>query len=298
MKRAILLVGSLFLSACTFLPISEEKESGDQDLETFYLKLNQENNNIELVSKEEKSLALADIKVETKELATKEEIPTSQEVANTIKLEAKREPKELQEKEKVEKGLSLPETKPFEKEKKEEIARKQEIKKEVLGKEGTKKIADERILFIGDSVMKGSEASLQKMYPNAIIDSSVSRQFTVLPDILRKVQNQREGIPETVVIHLGSNGTVHQKQMEEAMKLLGNKRKIFFINCKVERPWQNSVNAFLKTEVEKYPNATLIDWYQISAGQNSYFGKDGVHPSKAGAQRYRKMIEEKLEKDF
>lgn len=159
-------------------------------------------------------------------------------------------------------------------------------------------LSEQRILFVGDSVMKGSEAQLKKMFPNAIIDSSVSRQFTFLPDILRKFQSQKEGIPDFVVIHLGSNGTFHEKQMEETMKILGSKRKVFFINCKVEKPWQGPVNTFLRAQVEKYPNVKLIDWYQLSSNQSNYFAKDGVHPSRRGAQIYRQMIQQKLEKEF
>ena len=82
------------------------------------------------------------------------------------------------------------------------------------------------------------------------------------------------------------------------MRILGNKRKVFFVNCKVERPWQGPVNVFLKEQVGKYPNAILIDWYQISAKKSDYFAKDGVHPSKTGAQVYRQMIQQKLEKEF
>lgn len=159
-------------------------------------------------------------------------------------------------------------------------------------------LPEQRILFVGDSVMKGSEAQLKKMFPKAIIDSSVSRQFTFLPSILKKIQSQKEGIPNLVVIHLGSNGMFNEKQMEETMKILGNKRKVFLINCKVEKPWQGPVNDFLREQGEKYSNIRLIDWYQLSASRSNYFAKDGVHPSRMGAQMYRQIIQQKLEKEF
>ena len=144
--------------------------------------------------------------------------------------------------------------------------------------------------------MKGSEAQLRKLFPNAIVDSAVSRQFSALPDILRKVE-QSQGIPDVVVIHLGSNGNIFEKHMIESMKILGN-RRVFFINCNVERPWQETVNTFLKNQVAKYKNTKLVDWYSLAHNQNQYFAKDRIHPNQIGAKVYRGMILEKLEKEL
>ncbi|KDE63478.1 acyltransferase [Fusobacterium necrophorum BL] len=181
--------------------------------------------------------------------------------------------------------------------KSENREKKEEEKKEHSSKiEVTKVVRERKILFVGDSVMKGSEAQLRKIFPNAIVDSAVSRQFSALPDILRKVE-QSQGIPDVVVIHLGSNGNIFEKHMIESMKILGN-RQVFFINCKVERPWQETVNTFLKNQVAKYKNTKLVDWYSLAHDQNQYFAKDRIHPNQVGAKVYRGMILEKLEKEL
>lgn len=175
--------------------------------------------------------------------------------------------------------------------------KKEEEKKEHSSKiEVTKVVRERKILFVGDSVMKGSEAQLRKIFPNAIVDSAVSRQFSALPDILRKLE-QAQGIPDVVVVHLGSNGNIFEKHMIESMKILGN-RQVFFINCKVERPWQEAVNTFLKNQVAKYKNTKLVDWYSLAHNQNQYFAKDKIHPNQMGAKVYRGMILEKLEKEL
>lgn len=177
---------------------------------------------------------------------------------------------------------------------------KTEENKQESKKENSKKIevavTQRKILFVGDSVMKGSEAQLRKIFPNAIVDSAVSRQFSALPDILHRVE-KTQGIPDVVVVHLGSNGNIFEKHMLESMEILGN-RKVFFINCKVERPWQESVNHFLKTQVAKYKNTKLVDWYSLAHDQNQYFAKDRIHPNQMGAKVYRAMILEKLEKEL
>lgn len=203
--------------------------------------------------------------------------------------------KEKSEKERVEQ-ISEKEEK-IEFPKSESGERKEEEKKEHSPKiEVTKVVTERKILFVGDSVMKGSEAQLRKLFPNAIVDSAVSRQFSALPDILRKVE-QSQGIPDVVVIHLGSNGNIFEKHMIESMKILGN-RRVFFINCKVERPWQETVNTFLKNQVAKYKNTKLVDWYSLAHNQNQYFAKDRIHPNQIGAKVYRGMILEKLEKEL
>ena len=78
---------------------------------------------------------------------------------------------------------------------KEITSLKTEENKQESKKENSKKIevavTQRKILFVGDSVMKGSEAQLRKIFPNAIVDSAVSRQFSALPDILHRVENSR-----------------------------------------------------------------------------------------------------------
>src|SRR3712207_9467879 len=82
--------------------------------------------------------------------------------------------------------------------------------------------------------------------------------------------------------------------MIESMKILGN-RQVFFITCKVERPWQEAVNTFLKNQMAKYKNTKLVDWYSLAHNQNQYFAKDRINPNQVGAKVYRGMILEKLE---
>lgn len=277
MKSGIILLVTLLFSACTMFPfIGKREQIEDRELERFYQELAQE---IEKPS------------MEQQEIVSKMEVQP--EVQAEEKIETQEAQEEIKQEEKQEEKLPAVEAEnpSIEEVKKEEAPAKIEVVKK-------EKLTEQEILFVGDSVMKGSEAQLQKMFPKAIVDSTVSRQFTLLPDILRKFQNRREGIPDIVVIHLGSNGSFQEKKMEEAMKILGNKRKVFFVNCKVERPWQEPVNVFLKEQVGKYPNASLIDWYQVSAKKSDYFAKDGVHPNKTGAQIYRQMIQQKLEKEF
>lgn len=280
MKKNVMILCcvALFFSACT--PFEWRRASEKETLaDTALLKMSEE------LEQEE-----------TAEFSEKEEVKELHEKEVTKEEVSLKEEELLKKEEKMESSKSENRETTKEKEAMEEDRKKEEKKKNSSKIEVSKMITERKILFVGDSVMKGSEAQLRKMFPNAIVDSAVSRQFSALPDILRKVE-QHEGIPDIVVIHLGSNGNIFEKHMIESMKILGN-RQVFFINCKVERPWQEAVNTFLKNQMAKYKNTKLVDWYSLAHNQNQYFAKDRIHPNQVGAKVYRGMILEKLEKEL
>lgn len=301
------IVGILFFTVCQASraeKLNEKISYGDAKLQSLMQALETENEeellrlakevkvhtpNLDLVAKSEESIRTKSLESPIKEkqgqgleLLGKESKENLEKKVTETKIEEKSPSTLLTSIEKKE----GPETKEI----------KKDGKKEEKGEEPKIFASARKVLMIGDSVMEGSKAQLKKMYPNAIIDSAVSRQFTVLPEILKKTKAEYGDLPEIVVVHLGSNGTIGEKQMQEAMQLLG-KRKVFFLNTKVEKPWQNPVNEFLQTQVAKYSNAKLVNWYQLSKDGNN-FAKDGVHPNKTGAQLYRSLIQKTLEKEL
>ncbi|MHA4120107.1 SGNH/GDSL hydrolase family protein, partial [Bacillus cereus] len=64
-----------------------------------------------------------------------------------------------------------------------------------------------------------------------------------------------------VIIGLGTNGAFTTEQLVSLIKVIGNERKIIFINTRVPRPWESIVNERLKVTASEYPNVTLVDWY-------------------------------------
>ena len=97
----------------------------------------------------------------------------------------------------------------------------------------------------------------------------------------------------TVVIGLGTNGTISQKDMDRSLEILGD-RKVYFINSVVPQSWEKSVNNFLDTIASENSNVKVIDWYKVAKGNKAIFYKDGTHPKIDGVKKYVKLISDNL----
>ena len=156
---------------------------------------------------------------------------------------------------------------------------------------------DEReILFIGDSVLHMTKFDLKKKYPNAIIETKVGRQFYELPNMLKNFA-QNGKLKKIVVIALGTNGTIFEKDMKSVLQTLQG-HDVYFINTVMPDPWQDSVNAEIKKVSSENPNIKVIDWYSYSKGKQQYFYKDGTHPKPHAAKRYVNLLYSVLSKDI
>ena len=156
---------------------------------------------------------------------------------------------------------------------------------------------DEReILFIGDSVLHMTKIDLKKKYPNAIIETKVGRQFYELPNMLKNYA-QNGKLKKIVVIALGTNGTIFEKDMKSVLQTLQG-HNVYFINTVMPDPWQDSVNAEIKKVSSENPNIKVIDWYSYSKGKQEYFYKDGTHPKPHAAKRYVNLLYSVLSKDI
>ena len=155
---------------------------------------------------------------------------------------------------------------------------------------------DERdILFIGDSVLDMTKIDLRKKYPNAIIETKVGRQFYELPNMLKNYA-QNGKLRKIIVIALGTNGTIYEKDMKSVLETLKG-HELYFINTVMPDPWQDSVNAEIKKASAENPNIKVIDWYSYSKGKQEYFYKDGTHPKPHAAKRYINLLYSVLSKD-
>ena len=155
---------------------------------------------------------------------------------------------------------------------------------------------DEReILFIGDSVLDMTKIDLKKRYPNAIIQTQTGCQFRELPNMLKSL-SQDGKLRKIVVIALGTNGAIYEKDMKSVLQILQG-HDVYFVNTVMPDPWQDSVNAEIK-KAGANPNIKVIDWYSYSKGKQEYFYKDGTHPKPNAGKRYINLIYSVLSKDI
>jgi uncharacterized protein DUF4214 len=136
---------------------------------------------------------------------------------------------------------------------------------------------------VGDSVMLGASSALTRQFPGIAIDAKVGRQFSEGVDIVRALAAQGT-IPGTVIVHLGTNGTVSAAKCDEMMSLLAGKR-VVMVNIHVPRPWEGPNNEVLTACAARYA-ATIVDWHTNATG----LAHDGYHLGGSGPEAYATLI--------
>ena len=151
------------------------------------------------------------------------------------------------------------------------------------------------VTAIGDSVLLGSVSELQRSVDNlTMVDAEVGLQVSTAIDILR-ARRAAGQLGETVIVHLGSNGTFTTEQFDEMMDVLAGVDKVVFVNDKVPRLWEQPNNEVIAEGTQRYPNAVLVDWYSATVNRPELFAEDGIHPQPAGRRLYAEMIAASLE---
>ena len=79
------------------------------------------------------------------------------------------------------------------------------------------------------------------------------------------------------------------------MEIVKNQPRIIVVNTAVPRSWKDLNNELIRKIVSQYPNATIIDWDQISTNHPEYFATDGVHLNPPGVNAYVSAIREVLQ---
>ena len=148
------------------------------------------------------------------------------------------------------------------------------------------------LLIIGDSLTVDIGEKVKEKYPGAIIDGKISRQLTAATTT---AQNYTKYNSENtaVIFQLGTNGPFTEAQAEELIKLF-DKSDIYFVNVKVPRAWEKTVNTALNELKEKHQNITIVDWYTVANSQGDYFEPDRVHLNQNGIAEMINSIEKSL----
>ncbi|AUW33962.1 acyltransferase [Acidithiobacillus caldus] len=159
------------------------------------------------------------------------------------------------------------------------------------------------LLILGDSIFDGWSGYLLHVFPRALVDARVGRQFSSAIPIYRRLLAY-PGVRSirTVVVELGTNGPVTPEQVAQFMRLAGPNRRVVFIVPEVPRPWATEVQDLYASLPQAYPNVRLEYWNRIASlpdGQEngSYFWGDGVHPNWNGIRALVGGLQAVLEQD-
>ena len=150
------------------------------------------------------------------------------------------------------------------------------------------------VLVMGDSLTVDIGEKFQELYPGAVIDGKIGRQLYVAVEEAKsysKYNNENSA----VIFQLGTNGPFTESQIEELVKQF-DKADIYFVNIKVPRAWEKTVNAALKETQEKHSNVKIIDWYSVANSTKDLFEPDRVHLNQEGIAEMVTLIEKNLKR--
>mgnify|MGYP000943235861 FL=1 len=147
-------------------------------------------------------------------------------------------------------------------------------------------------LVIGDSLTVDIGEKIKEKYPGAIIDGKISRQLTAATALADQYANYNNE-NTAVIFQLGTNGFFTESQVEELVKKF-DKADIYFVNVKVPRTWEKTVNKELDALKERHSDITIIDWYSVANNNQNYFEPDKVHLNSEGVETMVSLIEKSL----
>ncbi|KEQ23835.1 acyltransferase [Paenibacillus tyrfis] len=151
------------------------------------------------------------------------------------------------------------------------------------------------ITAIGDSVLLGTAAQLEKQLPGIVIDGKVGRQLAQAQEVVDRLRSKGK-LGSRIIIELGTNGAFSKKQLESLLHSLADAEQIVLVNTRVPRPWEGTVNDMLKETSGRFANTTLVDWHAASEGKASFFASDGVHLNAAGSEYYASLLAKAVRK--
>ena len=148
------------------------------------------------------------------------------------------------------------------------------------------------LLVIGDSLTVDIGEKIKEKYPGALIDGKISRQLTAATALADQYANYNNE-NTAVIFQLGTNGFFTESQVEELVKKF-DKADIYFVNVKVPRTWEKTVNKELDALKERHSDITIIDWYSVANNNQNYFEPDKVHLNSEGVETMVSLIEKSL----
>ena len=150
------------------------------------------------------------------------------------------------------------------------------------------------VIVMGDSLTVDIGEKFQELYPGAVIDGKIGRQlYVAIEEAKNYAQHNSEN--SAIIFQLGTNGPFTESQIEDLVKVF-DKADIYFVNIKVPRAWEKTVNTALKEAKEKHSNITIIDWYTVANSGKDLFEPDRVHLNQTGIKEMITLIEKNLKR--
>lgn len=163
---------------------------------------------------------------------------------------------------------------------------KKVAKKYHLSPKATVKARTAKVTAIGDSVMVDISPEMKQVFPHVLVNGAVGRQFYDLPDIAQTLKAENK-LADNVVVNLGTNGPPEKSDVSRFLKVVGQKRQVYWINTHVPtQKWEARTNQLIASTAKGHRNVHVVDWYRFSQDEPEWFASDQVHLQTKGATAY------------
>jgi hypothetical protein len=137
--------------------------------------------------------------------------------------------------------------------------------------------------------MVGADTHLRELLPGIVLDAESGRPVDEGIDALDRMLKAGD-VPDVLVFALGTNAGATPAQIDRVMELAAGIEEVVFVNVTVPRGWEDPTNAAMDDAVDRYDNATVVDWNRESRDQSRLFRPDGFHPNATGSERWANLI--------
>ena len=122
-----------------------------------------------------------------------------------------------------------------------------------------------------------------------VVDAEVSRQMS---DVPATASAAADSAPPFVVVHLGTNGTITQADLEAGLEALSGVPQVVLVTIQLggSRSWEEPNNAIIRATADRFDNVAVADWDAASEGQPGLLEDAYGHPTSEGAQVYAQVI--------
>jgi hypothetical protein len=150
------------------------------------------------------------------------------------------------------------------------------------------KVAPRPPLAVGDSSMLLALPALARV--GYKVNARGCRQFAEGLRLLRDTR-RRHQLPHLVVLALGADASVTARQIQQAKKILGPKRKLGLVTPRESGGGESNDANVIRNAGQRDPEQVkVLDWVHYSAGHTSWFQPDGLHLTFSGAKAFARLL--------
>ena len=119
------------------------------------------------------------------------------------------------------------------------------------------------------------------------LDGRSNRQWGEALDVVRK---HGDGLRRAVVIDVGTNGSVNEGDLRQALDVIGPQRMVVLMTIYGRSDWIDQSNDILRRVAAERPNVVVTEWNAVAKAHPEALQPDKTHPDLDGAHLFAKTV--------